>query len=137
MLDLEKKPRSIEHRSIKYAVNLQNAIFISLFVCILCFIGLFTFTDPYKDLYPFVIFWGISWVFFTGIICYFQFYWYFSYKAAVIYSSRVNLMLARSGVLSALSVYSLVLVHTNQANFLNLFIVLILFSSFFYLSSQR
>jgi hypothetical protein len=125
-----------EYTSIKYAIIIQNILFVLLGISFLCAFALMTLFDPYVNTQIVWILWGLIWIFCFCCISYFQFWWMFSFKGELIYINKVNNMLFKSSVYSSLVIYGLSLAQTNQLNFLNIVVLVCLFGFYFMYSKE-
>jgi hypothetical protein len=115
-----------EQRSIRYAINIQNALFLVSGISLVALILLIFFTNPYTFSEGLMIFWFLNWTSISAVIAYIQFWWIFSYKANLIYINKVNNILYSSVIYSGLLIYLLTLILNAQFNYVNVIIVLIL-----------
>ena len=76
--------------------------------------------NPYVDNIWIFGFWSLIGVEIFGVLTYAQFWWFFVHKGDSIYTNRINDMLYRSLILSALFVHCLILWQINRANYLDL-----------------
>ena len=121
--------------SIRYAVTIQNILFGTMGLSLGLLPILFLVIDPLEFGYFVWVFWMLIWLIDISIVSYIQFWWYFSYKAQLIYSIKVNQILMRASVYSSLLIYLGVLLQTDQFNLLNTF-VFILLTSFYTMFSR-
>ncbi len=121
--------------SIRYAVTIQNILFGTMGLSLGLLPILFLVIDPLESGYFVWVFWVLIWLIGLSIISYAQFWWYFSYRAQLIYSVKVNQILLRASVYSSLLIYLGILLQTSQLNLLNTF-VFILLTSFYTMFSR-
>ena len=125
-----------ENSSIRYAVAIQNILFgiLGLSLGILPILGLMV--DPLEFGQVVWIFWVLVWLVSFCVISYMQFWWFFSYKAQLIYTDNVHQMLLRAAVWSSMLIYLGVLLQTSQLNLLNI-LVLLLLTAFYAMYSGK
>jgi hypothetical protein len=123
-----------EYSSIKYAVIVQNILFVILGLSIALSIALLWLTDPIANSSIIWYLWLFIWAGLVSCFSYFQFWWYFSFKAELIYINKVNYMLLKSTVYSGLVIYALTLLQTGQFNIFNTVILVLLTGSYFLFS---
>lgn len=124
----------IEQRSIRYAIKVQNLLFVTIAASILSLIGVFNLFDPYAWQTSIWLMWILLWVFGSAMLIYAQFWYYFSYMSQIIYVHKVNSMIYRGMVFSSLIIYTLVLAQTEQLNYASLLTVLLLTVFYFFFS---
>ena len=129
MAKIPKNP-GFEYRSIQYAISMQNYVFILLGFSLCCIFGVVFFSNPFNSILPLILFWSSLWIFLSCCITYVQFWWFFSYKGAVIYTYKVNAMLLRSSVLGGLIIYGATLWHMQSLNFTSVLILIFLSASY-------
>lgn len=121
------KKLPVEDRSISYAIEVQNIVLTLIGLSFLLFIFLFIFTNPFVQIWAFWLFWINSCVFLSGIFCYFQFWYFFSFKSSIIYIQSVNKMVLSSIVNSSIVTFMFSLLHTDQLNYLTMILLITLF----------
>jgi hypothetical protein len=124
-----------QYKAIKYAIIVQNLLFILMAVSLFGVAVLFAAISPLDNQWGVWILWALIWAFLLGVYSYLQFWWAFSFKTSLIQVYKVNAMLYKSAFWAIMTVYLLVLLQSGEFNYLYLALIAAILTAYHHYSA--